>query len=510
MGQAGVTPALVVAGLTKRFGATLALSAATLEVAAGQVHGLIGENGSGKSTLVKILCGYHVPDGGQVTLWGRALAFPAPAGSGIAVVHQDLGLVDTLSVLENIAVAGGFGGAGLGPVPWRRLQAEIGALMADLGIDLPLQVAVGSLTRAQQALAAIVRALRLVGRAAGGALLILDEPTASLSSAEAERIFDVLRQLARRGNSVIYISHKLSEVVSLCDHVTVLRDGRTVASVPTADADTARLAELMIGGRLEHLATERNLDAAATVVLKVRGLAGAGVAGLDLVVQAGHIMGVTGLVGMGQDDVPHLVYGSRHASRGSVHMDGVELSPLDIRTCQAHGLFIVPADRRGEGLWVEATAAENMALPLEGRSWRGWRSAGQLAERALGQMRPLHVRPLDPLKPVSAFSGGNQQKVLLGKWLQMGPRALVLHEPTQGVDVGAKREIHEIIRGLAEAGVAVCICSSDHEELAALCDGITVLRHGRVAQRLTATEVSLAGIVAAINDGSADGLRLAG
>lgn len=510
MREAGAAPALVVDGLTKRFGATLALSEASLRVATGQVHGLIGENGSGKSTLVKILCGYHVPDGGAVNLWGRSLDFPVPADSGIAVVHQDLGLVDTLTVLENIAVAGGFGGAGIAPVPWRRLRTEIAALLSGLDIDLPLDVPVGALSRAQQALAGIARALRQVGRSDGNALLILDEPTASLSSSEAERIFAVLRQVAQRGNSVIYISHKLSEVIALCDHVTVLRDGRTVASLPSSGADTARLAELMIGGRLEHLAAERAIDAAAPVVLEVRGLAGAGVSALDLAVRAGHIMGVTGLVGMGQDDVPHLIYGSRPARSGSVFMNGDELRPLDIRSCQAHGLFVVPANRRGEGLWVEATAAENMALPLEGRDWRGWRSARGLSERALAQMRPLHVRPLDPAKPVSAFSGGNQQKVLLGKWLQMKPRAIVLHEPTQGVDVGAKREIHEIVRALADAGVAVCICSSDHEELAALCDGITVLRHGRVAHRLPRSEVSLTAIVAAINDASGDDLRQAG
>jgi ribose transport system ATP-binding protein len=502
--------ALSVAGLSKRFGATAALSAASLEVRQGQIHGLIGENGSGKSTLVKILCGYHVPDSGTVELWGSPKILPMPVESGIAVVHQDLGLVETLSVLENIAVVGKFGHAFLRPIPWRNLRREVGALLAGLDLDLPLDIPVGLLTRAQQALVGIARALHQVGGGNGRALIILDEPTASLSSAEAERIFGVLRQITRRGGSVIYISHKLTEVIELCHQVTVLRDGQTVASVPAAEADTGRLAELMIGGRLEHLASERQIDAGLPVVLEVTGLTGGGVVDLSVQVRAGHIMGITGLVGMGQDQVPHLIYGSRRASRGTVAVGGRVLAPLEIAESQRNGLFVVPADRRGEGLWVEATATENMTLPLEGRQWRGWRNQRSLAAQCREQMRLLQVRPLDPGKPIAAFSGGNQQKVLLAKWLQMQPKAIVLHEPTQGVDVGAKREIHEIVRRLADSGVAVCICSSDHEELAALCDEITVLRHGAVSDRLPPERISLPEIVDAINRRSANDLQQTG
>lgn len=492
---------LDVQGLAKRFGATQALANVDLRVRQGEIHSLIGENGSGKSTLVKILCGYHTPDAGQLFLWGTPAPLPVPRDSGIAVVHQDLGLVDSLTVLENIAVIDGFGGAGVWPVPWARLGTEIGVLLQSLEIDVPLHRPVGLLTRAEQALVAIARALRQIRRVGADrrSLLILDEPTASLSSDEAGNVFRALRQIAAAGGSVLYISHKLQEISDLSDHVTVLRDGRTIATEARGTTDPGRLADLMIGGRLEKLASQGALDANAPVVLNVQNITGSTVTNVSFSVRAGHVMGVTGLVGMGQDEVPHLLYGSKKARAGSVAIRGQVLSPLGIDASQRHGLFIVPADRRGEGIWVDATAEENIALPMEGRRWRGRRDRKAIRARALEQMRALHVRPLDPGRPLWAFSGGNQQKILLGKWLQMKPSAIVLHEPTQGVDIGAKREIHEIVQQLASSGVAVCICSSDHEELVALCHEITILRHGAVSTRLQAKEISLASIIAAIN-----------
>lgn len=504
MNPADAGAALVIRGLCKRFGATQALADVNLLVRPGEIHSLIGENGSGKSTLVKILCGYHAPDAGEVVLWGASMPLPMPTKCGIAVVHQDLGLVDTLSVLENIAVIDGFGAAGVRPVAWARLRGQIQALLDSLEIDVPLQAPVGQLTRAHQALVAIARALRQVGGAGvhTRSILILDEPTASLSSDEAKNVFRVLRQIAARGGSVIYISHKLQEVCDLSDRVTVLRDGRTVGNEARGAFDVARLGEMMIGGRLELLGDKSAANSAAPVVLDVRRITGATVSDVSFQVRAGHVMGVTGLVGMGQDDIARLIYGSMPIRSGTVHMRGQVLSPPGIRQSQRHGLFVVPADRRGEGVWVDASAAENLALPMERQLWRGWRDARAITARALEQMRDLHVRPLDPARALWAFSGGNQQKILLGKWLQMHPAAIVLHEPTQGVDVGAKREIHETVRRLAESGVAVCICSSDHDELVALCHEITMLRHGSVSHRLAAAELSLPSIIAAINSDS--------
>jgi ribose transport system ATP-binding protein len=499
--SADVALALDVQGLAKRFGATQALANVDLRVRQGEIHSLIGENGSGKSTLVKILCGYHSPDAGYVHLWGRPATFPVPAESGIAVVHQDLGLVDSLTVLENIAVIDGFGKAGVRPVPWKRLGTEIGALLQSLDIAVPLHQTVGLLTRAEQALVAIARALRQFRRVGANqrSLLILDEPTASLSSDEAGNVFRALRQIAAGGGSVLYISHKLQEISALSDNVTVLRDGRTIATEARGTTDPQRLADLMIGGRLEKLVSQGALDIHAPVVLDVQNISGSTVTGVSFSVRAGHVMGVTGLVGMGQDEMPQLLFGSKKARSGSVAMRGQKLSPLGIDASQRHGLFMVPADRRGEGIWVDATAEENIALPMEGRLWRGWRDRKAIRARSLQQMRALHVRPLEPARPLWAFSGGNQQKILLGKWLQMKPAAIVLHEPTQGVDIGAKREIHEIVQQLARSGVAVCICSSDHEELVALCHEITILRNGAVSSRLQAKDISLASIIAAIN-----------
>ena len=503
--------ALDVRGLTKRFGATQALSDGTITIEAGEIHGLVGENGSGKSTLVKILTGFHTPDGGDVRICGSAATFPVrPDAHPVAVVHQDLGLVLSISVLENIVVTDGFGAAGNAPIPWTRLRAEVQALLDRLRIAVRLDALVGSLTRAEQALVGIARALRQLDlrRAAlssqnsgsQASLIILDEPTASLSSSEAELVFATLRTIASQGGSALYISHKLMEVVELCDRVTVFRDGRTVAVETRAEMTTDRLVAHMLGARPEHLATERDLDHNAAKLLEVENISGGAVHGISFSVGAGHILGITGLVGMGQDDVPYLISGGMEARTGSVRVSGADLSTLTIEASQQAKLFVVPADRRGQGLWVEGTAAENLELPRERNNWRRlWRDRAGALSHAHEQMRKLDVRPLNPSLPIWAFSGGNQQKILLGKWLQMGPRVMVLHEPTQGVDVGAKREIHEIIRRLAESGVAVCICSSDHEELAALCDEIAVLRDGRVTARLGADDIEIPSIIAAMN-----------
>lgn len=410
--------------------------------------------------------------------------------------------MDTLSVLENVAVADGFDGAGARPIPWKQLRKQVRELLSELGIEVQGEELVGGLTRAEQALVAIARAIRQLRIRENGsrALIVLDEPTASLTRTEAERVFQVLKSVAAGGGAVVFVSHKLDEVVQLCHRVSVLRDGTTVATTSSAEVEQERLIELMLGAAPEHVPAERLQHSVAQSGLSVRGLSGSSVSDVSFDVPSGRIVGVAGLVGMGQDEVPYLIGGASPARAGTVSVKGAVLAPLTIHTTQRAGLFVVPADRRGQGLWVEATASENLELPLERKNWwRGWRDSGAALRRAAEQMQALQVSPLDPGRQMWAFSGGNQQKVLLAKWLQMQPVVLVLHEPTQGVDVGAKRDIHEIIRRLADAGAAICVCSSDLEELAALCDEVITLHSGRASTVLRQPEVSLASIVAAVN-----------
>lgn len=493
--------ALEVLSLTKHFGATQALRGASLEVQSSEIHGLVGENGSGKSTMVKILSGYHRPDAGTVRIWGEDVHFPVhPERHGLGIVHQDLGLVETVSVLENVAALTGFDADRVRPIPWRRLRREASELTAELGLSVALDEPAGNLTRAEQALVAIGRVLRQlrVRRGRQPALIVLDEPTASLTGGEAERVFDVLRGIARSGGAVVLISHKLEEVAEVCHRVTVIRDGETVATESASPLDVGRLMTLMLGAVPDRQAVERATFGSDR--LQVRKLSRKFVRDLSFEVPAGGIVGITGLVGMGQDEVPYLIGGASAVSDGTVEVDGRSIAPLNIRNTQKAGLFVVPAEPRRQGLWVEATAAENLELPVEAHGWhRVWREPGVVIQRAKQLMSALQVRPLEPTRPMWAFSGGNQQKVLLAKWMQMEPAVLVLHEPTQGVDVGAKREIHSALQRLAASGRAVCICSSDHEELAELCDRVITLYEGQVSAVLTGKEVSLESIVAAAN-----------
>ncbi|MCD9622777.1 sugar ABC transporter ATP-binding protein [Rhabdothermincola salaria] len=486
--------ALGASGVSKTFGAIKVLHDVTFEVRAGEIHGLVGQNGSGKSTLIKILTGVHEPDpGAELVSWGLRMDLPVgrPQNHGIAVIHQDLGLDGQMTVLENLGIASGYGQRALGPIDWpaeRRLAEQ---QMTRFGYRVPLDRLVDDLPAADRAITAILRASRAlsVSPNRGHQLFILDEPTAYLNEADAELLRDLMRRVAENGDSVIFISHFLPEVLSTCHRVSVLRDGHLVATRPTSELGEDELIQLMLARRMSDFYPPPPSGPSGDVALSVSSLSGAVVNGVDLDVRPGELVGITGLTGSGYEELPYLLAGAR-PRRGRISASGTEL-PVGVRHAVKAGMVLVPSDRKREGVWTEATAAENLSLPVLGR----YRSRGFLAlrrERAVAgeAMRRFQVSPSDPVMPVGRFSGGNQQKLVLAKWLQVDPRILVLDEPTQGVDAGARRDILELIRAQIEQGTAGLMCSADHEQLAAVCNRVLVMRGGTICAELSGEDLT--------------------
>jgi ribose transport system ATP-binding protein len=470
-----------------------ALAGVDLRIGAGEVHGLVGENGSGKSTLVKILSGYHAPDAGSVRLWGRDVQFPvrSPRSYGVDVVHQDLGLVADMSVVENFSAGGGWSGRRWRPIRWGADRRRLRELSARFGLDVDPDRPVSELGPPERAMLAIVRAVRQLEDAHGRALLILDEPTAYLTTAEVDRVIGLMRSVREAGASVIFISHRLGEILEVCDRVSVLRDGHLVATADAASLTQAEVIRLMLGRDLGDFYPEKNAADATDVVLSAVGVSGHGVHDVSVEARSGEILGLTGLAGMGHDALIELMAGASTRSAGTLEVDGTRVAAPGVRPMLREGVVLVPANRQRDGVWLDATAIENASLPVLGRYFRrGVLRKREEAADTAAIMRRFDVRPPLPDRPVSAFSGGNQQKIVLGKWLQRDPRVLLLHEPTQGVDAGAKKEILEIVKGVAAAGAAVVIASAEYEQLASVCHRVLVLRDGRVESELAGADVT--------------------
>jgi ribose transport system ATP-binding protein len=500
---------LSVRDLSKSFGSTRALEGVSLDVGPGEVHALLGQNGSGKSTLIKILAGYHSPDRGTVAIRGEPVGLPLPPVElrrrGLAFVHQDLGLVDTLSVVENLRVGRFETGAGW-RIRWRSERARARALLRRFDLDVDPRTPVGRLSRTERAIVAIIRALdemrslalesRLRGSEDAG-LLVLDEPTASLPEDEVRLLFDAMRRVRETGSSVLYVTHRLEEVFEVCDMVTVLRDGRRVATEPVAGLDEQALISLILGRDLEALYPEADRRAAEPV-LEVAGLTGATCRDVSFALRRSEVLGLTGLVGAGYDEVPYLVYGAFPAAAGEVALEGRPLGSVDPSRAHGLGLALLPADRQRQAGIPRATVKENVTLPV----LRRYRRLGRLEHRRERRdvrelLARFRVRPPDPDRPLAALSGGNQQKALLARWIGTRPRILLLHEPTQGVDVGSRREIFELLQEAVDAGTAVLYASAEHEELAHLCDRVLVFRRGRIVRELAGGAISKDSIAAA-------------
>ena len=491
-------PVVDVRGLSKSFGRTRALDAVDLSVAAGEIHGLLGQNGSGKSTLIKILSGYHAPDAGELRVNGEPVALPlAPGGArrlGVAFVHQDLALVDSLSVLLNLRV-GRYRTGVLHRISWRRERAAVRTMLDRFGLRFDPDQDVSTLRDVDRALLAIVRAVWDIEQVGERGLLVLDEPTVYLPRDSIDRLFEVMREVAASGKGILFVSHQLGEVQAITDRITVLRDGAVVGERVTADVQEDELVDLIVGRKVGTLYPQERPDRApAERALTVTELSGGLVSEISFEVRHGETLGLTGLVGMGFEDVPYLLFGARPATGGRIqHGDGgaYPAHRASPRLSLAKGMILVPANRLRDGVATDLTVAENVRQPvLRTESRHGVLRLRRLRARVRDVLARYSVNPPDPDAPIGRLSGGNQQKAVIGKWLQVEPSILLLHEPTQGVDVGARKQIFGYVREAADAGNAILLASSEHEDLAHLCDRVLVIRNGRIICELKGDDLT--------------------
>ena len=479
--------------LHKHFGGAVAVDDVSLAVAPGEIHAVVGENGAGKSTFMRMLAGILVPDRGHVAVDGQRIEPGSPheaIAAGISLVHQELSLVPEMTVAENILLGSTPTRAGfIRAREQRRVAAEA---LEEIGVSVDLDEPVVRLSVAMRQFVEIARAVARRPR-----VLILDEPTATLTPAETDYLLDMLQRLAGRGLAIIYISHRIPEIFRIGDRVTVLRDGQLVHSVAVPDTSPQEVVDRMVGRELKVDLGTRRQAAAGDVVLRARGITAPGVHGIDLDVRAGEIVGLGGLVGAGRTEFVRAMIGADVRSGGEVTItdEGGTRRIRSYRSAVASGLAYVPEERRADGLALAMTVSDNIALPNRGRlSHSGVLSRGRIAAFAQELADAVNLRPPDIERDVGEFSGGNQQKVVLAKWLGREPKVIVLDEPTRGVDVGAKVEIHRLVRELADNGTAVLVVSSDLPELLELSDVIHVVRDGRIAGTLeggTADETSV-------------------
>jgi ribose transport system ATP-binding protein len=488
------TPArLRVAGVSVTFGRNRVLRDVALDVAPGEIHALIGQNGSGKSTLAKVLTGLYIPDAGAlIEVDGVPLRLPVrpldARSRGVAVVHQSLGLVAEMTVLENMRVGRLRAGRFSRRINWRIEREAAAAVFERLARSVPLDSRIDRLSEEDRATVAIARALQ--DAPAGGGLIIFDESTRALSRRSLEHFYEMLDGVVRAGTSALLITHRLEEVIDAADSVSVLRDGQLVESgLPVMGLSEADLASRMLGRVLGQIGSGGgHANDGVPPVLELSDVASSHLAGVSLQIAPGEIVGVTGLADAGYSELPYLLAGAKRASAGRLVVAGreIDLVRLDPAAAMAAGIALVPGDREHAGLAIELTVAENAALPRTGG--RGSRLVPIPRQDELAELTPwldrLELRPRDPAMIVGKLSGGNQQKVVLAKWLARDPNLLVLHEPTQAVDVGAREIIVTAIKDAALAGCAVLVASGDENELSMLCDRIVIFSDGRIKQEL--------------------------
>jgi rhamnose transport system ATP-binding protein len=482
--------------LAKSYSGIRALTDASLQVRAGEVHGLVGENGAGKSTLVRILTGAIAPDAGMVEIGGTRVERFTPGDArsrGIVAIHQHPALFPDLSVAENLAI-GWEPPRWLSLVNWRGRRARAADMLARVGAQIDVDREAGSLSLPEQQLVEIARALSVEAR-----LLILDEPTASLTPREVDRLFSLLDDLRRAGVAIVYITHRLDELPRLADRVTVLRDGSTVGTHAIGDIDPPALIRLMVGRDVAAVFPKREVPIGEPV-LEISGLtsATAGISNVGLTVRRGEIVALAGLVGAGRTELARVLFGLVPADSGEIKVAGRAVRPTGPAEAIARGLAYLPEDRRRHGVVLDLSVAENLTLStLSAISRHGWLDLAAERETARRLVEALAVRTGSVHTPVRQLSGGNQQKVALGRWLVRPPQVLILDEPTQGVDVGAKAEIHRLIVDLAAQGMGVLMISSELLEVLGMADRIVVMRQGLVAAEFSRDTATPEAVMAA-------------
>jgi ribose transport system ATP-binding protein len=501
---------LEASGIHKSFGGVMALRDASLRLRRGEVHGLIGENGAGKSTLIKILTGFYQPDGGTLRLGGQEVSFARPAESqeaGVSTVYQEVNLIPERTVADNIM---------LGRQPRRALlidrratDAEARAVLERYGLTIDPRAKLSALSLGLQQMVAIVRAVATESK-----VVILDEPTSALTGHEIEVLFDMVRRLRADGTAVLFVSHRMSELYELCDRFTVLRDGAVAAQATPQELPRAELVRAMLGGvSLDpeerdpaDVAARRTALAAQPVRLSVRDLTWRNrVRGVSFDVRAGEIVGLLGLLGSGRTETCKAIFGALRPDGGEVLVDGKRLVRATPGKALRAGVAYLSEDRRSEGIFDNLSVAANMTAASVQRLARAG-LVNQAAERRLvtRHAEALRLKSAGFSQPVSQLSGGNQQKVLLGRWLSLAPKVVLLDDPTRGIDVGAKAEVHRVVRALASDGIAVVVTSSETEELLVLCDRLVALSEGRLVGEVDPSQADDDTVLALLSGEAAD------
>ena len=490
-------PLLEVREIEKAFPGVRALTGVSFDVRAGEVHALLGENGAGKSTLIKIVSGVYEPDVGSILIDGTKVRFSTPDDArraGVATIYQELLLFPELSVAENIFL-GHAPLAGAGRIDWRAMRAEAERLLSSLEIDdlAPDQI-VGALTVGNRQRVEILRALSHEAR-----ILIMDEPTAALTESDVTRLFDVVRRLKQRGVGIVYISHRLDEIFAIADRVTVLRDGALVGGRDVAGASAAELVQMMVGRRIDNLFPKTKAPIGAAV-LEARDLTRRPLTkGVTLTVRAGEIVGLAGLVGSGRSELAQTLFGMTPSELGEIRLNGQSVRIDSPETARDKGIAYVPEDRGAQGLVRPMSVLHNFSLAALGSLSRAG-FIDRAAERRMAHegVARFSVKTSSIDEIAGRLSGGNQQKIVLGKWLANNPRLLILDEPTRGIDVGAKAEIHRLMSQLAGEGVAILMISSELPEVLGMSDRVLVMREGRLAAEFDRAEATQEAVGAAM------------
>jgi ABC-type sugar transport system ATPase subunit len=482
--------------ITKTFGGVVALAEVSLSIERGDCHALMGENGAGKSTLGKSLAGVHRPSAGAILIDGREVRIDSPADAaahGIGMVHQELATCPHLSIAENLCLSGYPTTAGIF-VSRKKMIARARSLLSQIGVDLDVTQSMCSLTTAQEQVVQIAAAI-----GTGAKVLIFDEPTASLSEREARQLFAMIERLKQRGVTMIYVSHRMPEVFALCNAISVLRDGQYVGTLRHESGQTAwpegtqsRVVHMMIGRPVSEYIPQQTASSVGKTLLEVKGLSSPGkFAEVSFSVRAGEIVGIAGLVGAGRSQVAEAIFGLGPRATGEVRVDGKPLKLGSIRASMRSGIGLVPEDRKRQGLVLMMGGRQNFSLPLLQRlSHFGFLDHAAERRQATDFFSRLRVKTSSLSAPVSSMSGGNQQKVVIAKWLASGCRVLIVDEPTRGVDIGAKTAIHHLLDDLAASGVAVLVISSELPEVLGISHRVLVMREGRLVGELPRAEAT--------------------
>ncbi len=478
---------LAARGIRKEFPGTVALDNVSFELIEGEIHALMGENGAGKSTFLKIVTGALQPDAGEIQLAGRSVRLHSPVDArrmGVAIVHQELSLFPDISVMENILVGQAPTRAGF--MRRRQMQEICERYLARFHVSFSPSELVKNLSVSQQQIVEIVKAL-----VTDASVYIFDEPTSALSVEDASRLFDVLRELKSQGKGIIYVSHKFDEIFQLTDRITVLRDGALIGTVQTSRTSADDVIRMMVGRSIERIYPDKG-NPEDQILLRVQNLnAGSKCRNVSFELRKGEILGVFGLVGSGRTEIMRAMTGVDPRTSGDIVLDGRPVRIHAVQDAIRHGVYYLTEDRKEQGLFLKMSIRDNVAVThLDRLAKRGLLQRVRARELAEQVIRDLRVKAKDDEQLVGSLSGGNQQKVMIGKWVSRQPRVLILDEPTRGIDVGAKAEIHQLLRKLANEGIGIIVISSELPEIVGLSDRVLVVHNGTVAGVLSGSDMN--------------------